>query len=117
MNLYNYYTEPKELNKYLESFEADTWFFWEAFKRDKNVLRKHELPISKNALYSFIYARDILEDKFPKGEDAIAADPNYAFKYAVDIIQGKFKKGHETILNSDQKENYLAYLKGRGIEV
>lgn len=116
MNLYNYYDEPNDLDGYLKSFRSDSWFFWEAFKRDKNSLRKHELPISKNPLYSFIYARDVLEGEFKKGENSISKSPEYAFKYAMDILQGRFKKGEETILNSDYKDNYIAYLKGRGIE-
>jgi hypothetical protein len=89
--------------------------------------------ISKNSYYSYMYARDIIKERFVLAEKNISKDPSWSYSYATgilkcrfieaenrisespywsylyakDVIKGRFIEGEESI--SDNEENYSNY--------
>lgn len=51
------------------------------------IKRLSEADIAKNAQYSYDYACDILQKRFPAGESAILQDPGLAYWYAVKVLE------------------------------
>ncbi|NIO44458.1 MAG: hypothetical protein GTN36_02790, partial [Candidatus Aenigmarchaeota archaeon] len=43
------------------------------------VFKKNKDAISKNAYYSYLYARNVIKDRFEKGEEAISKDAQYSY--------------------------------------
>jgi hypothetical protein len=58
---------------------------------------KGEGAIAKDARHSFLYARDVIKGPFPRGEDAIAKDAEYSYNYAKYVIKGPWPKGEDAI--------------------
>jgi hypothetical protein len=52
-------------------------------------MSKKEEYFAKDAIYSYIYARDFIKGRFELGENAIAKDTEYSYYYAKEIIKGK----------------------------
>lgn len=50
---------------------------------------------------AYLYAREVLEGRFPLGEPAIARNPNYSLYYARNVLNAPFLAGEEAILKSD----------------
>jgi hypothetical protein len=59
--------------------------------------------IATDAYFSYEYAAEVLGERFPKGEPAIAKT-QYAYDYACGIIKGRFPEGEEAI----SSDAYLA---------
>jgi len=58
---------------------------------------------------AYLYALNMIQEPFPKGETAIARSAKYSYRYAINIIQKRFIKGEKTIKNSNYKESYKEY--------
>ena len=124
MNLYNFYKNPEELNGYEDRiYHVPVLAFVELLSKskakDKDKLEdavakspewsskyaqrtnkpfpKGEDAIGKNAMYSFEYARDILDGPFPKGEDAISKHTSAAFYYATNVLKTRWIPGEKAI--------------------
>lgn len=63
----------------------------------KDRFEKGEDAISTNAVLSARYAIEALKDRFEKGEDAISTDADFSFKYAKDALKDRFEKGEDVI--------------------
>ena len=79
--------------------------------------KKGEKAISKDSFYSYLYAKEVLKGPFEKGEEAISRVAYCSYHYAKDILKGRFKKCEKVILNSAFKDDYLNFLKAKGIEL
>jgi len=64
--------------------------------------------IAQDDVYSFYYARNILNGPFPKGEDVIAQDPYSSYYYAKDVLNGPFPKGEDAIATNRDLPYYYA---------
>ena len=53
--------------------------------------------IAEDIYYSYYYAKDIIKDRFKKGENTIAQSPQYSYWYADEIIHGRFERGENKI--------------------
>lgn len=73
--------------------------------------------LSKDALWSFQYAKKVLKGRFPEGEEAIGKDPALAFAYAKEIIKGRFPEGEDAILNETDRWGTRQFLKKYIIDV
>ncbi|NIO44988.1 MAG: hypothetical protein GTN36_05555, partial [Candidatus Aenigmarchaeota archaeon] len=62
--------------------------------------------------YSYNYAKDVIKDRFEKGEEAISKNAQYSYYYAEDVIKDRWEKGEEAILKSIWKNDYKEFLKG-----
>lgn len=60
---------------------------------------QEEKIIATDTLASLEYAR-IIKQPFPLGEKAISKEPATSYIYAIEILNGRFKKGEMTILQS-----------------
>ena len=114
MNLYNFYSEPKELNGYEDQIYFFPYMAFVALKTDKNRNDRDRLEdtIAKYKQYSYNYALRIIKKPFPKGEDAIAKDAWLSLNYARNVLKGPFPKGEEAIKNSEFWDRYQYFLKG-----
>ncbi len=56
-----------------------------------------ERVIASSFIYSYRYARDILEGPFPLGERAISKDDAFSYEYAKYVLKGPFPKGEKAI--------------------
>ena len=65
----------------------------------------------------YIYALEVLKNRFEAGEKAIATDVGHSYHYVRDVLKGKFQLAEEKILNSIYKQEYLDFLKEKGIMI
>lgn len=56
-----------------------------------------EAAISKDADYSYRYARDLIEGRWEPGEEIISKDANYSYEYALHIVKGRWEPGEKAI--------------------
>ena len=97
MNLYNLHSAPESLLYFGEATEIVPVLFWEKYKDNKEELKMREKAISRDAEYSYLYARIVLRGPFPLGEEAIAKSSFYSYLYAHYVLKGPFPAGEEAI--------------------
>jgi len=81
-------------------------------------ISKLENVIALDPDYSYLYALNLIKDRWEEGEKIIATDPPCSYIYARDVIKGTFEDGEKSI-SSDPYYSYLYahdVLKGRFIE-
>lgn len=61
-----------------------------------------EKTISASAEYSYKYARDVLKSRFKLGEESIASSAEYSYRYARDVLKSRFKLGEKCIATSSE---------------
>jgi len=81
--------------------------FYKAIELGKRM-PKLEPVISKNARWSYYYARDIIKGKFILAEPTISQDAFYSCLYAICIIKGRFILAEPTISKSAGYSCYYA---------
>lgn len=74
-----------------------------------------EPVIKTHSYFSYLYAKNILKQRFYLGEESIAFDSEYAYLYAKNIIKGPWEEGELSIAKSKKYAyNYAKnILKGR----
>lgn len=90
---YNF-TFGYQYNQYLTPFKA----YDLAFNHGRN--NDFESCIVQDAQYSYLYARDIIKDRWLEAESVIMQDVYYAHLYARDIIKGRWQEAEPTIMKS-----------------
>jgi len=81
-----------------------------AYNLDKRM-PKLEPTISKDAFYSYLYAKNVIEGKFILAEPVISKDAGYSYCYARDVIKGKWELAELTI----SKDAYLSFLYAKDV--
>ena len=102
MNNQNQLKYNNILNHFHEKEIAKTnskWAFEYVSKHGKD--EDLEPIIAKNAEYSFLYAIEVLDDRFELGEKAIAKDYYLAYRYAKLILNGPFNLGEPVIAKNE----------------
>ena len=56
-----------------------------------------EAVIATDAMWSFVYARNVLRGRFELGEPAIATSPEWAYCYAKNVLGESFELGEPAI--------------------
>jgi len=72
-----------------------------------------EPTISKNAYYSYLYATDIIEERFILGETAISQDAYYSYCYSIEVIKGRlpdFMHNQMIISNNEFTKEYVEFI-------
>jgi len=72
-----------------------------------------EPTISKDAQYSFLYARDIIKGKWELGEPIISKYAYLSYYYALYVIKGKlpdFMHNQMILENNEYTKNYIEYI-------
>ena len=102
MNLYNYHSKPESIHGHDRVDTEVPSIFWHKYVGSDNSqeLKKREPALAKSPEYAVHYARYILKDRFPAGEDVIAKDPAWAYNYARFVIKGRWPKGEDAIAKS-----------------
>lgn len=76
----------------------------------ENVLQKRfekgEKSIATSAKQSYLYAKDVIYGRFSLGEDAILKSPKFAFLYIEDVLRGAWPEAEE-IISKDAEYSYL----------
>jgi len=74
-----------------------------------------ELAISKDSGYSFSYAKYVIKGRWELGEPSISKDAGYySFYYATDVIKGKlpdFMHNQMILENNEYAKQYIGYIK------
>ena len=118
MNLYKYHNDPNTLAG--DRLDTYTRMFWESYDGKEPYDVKYDgdiTTITGNTEYSFYMAKEVLKDKFPEGEKAIAKSPFYSYWYAREILKDRFEEGEWILMTSEYKNNYLQFLQSKGIEI
>ena len=61
------------------------------------MTKPSEQEALKSARDSYLYALNVLEGRFEKGEDIISKDAYYSYYYALKVLKGRFEKGEDVI--------------------
>ena len=56
--------------------------------------------IPQDPKYAYLYAENILKERFLEGEKAIATSSHYSYYYAVNVLEGRFPEGEKEIATS-----------------
>ena len=74
-----------------------------------------ETTIATSSKYSYLYALDVLENRFELGEPAIATESYHSYAYATEITKCRFELGEAAIAtNAYHSYLYAKYvIKGR----
>jgi len=100
MNLYDYHNDPTTLLQYdkvytiVQQFAIDE--FWKTINEIDNIGKGIDV-IAISAYWSFRYAEDVIQGRFPEGEKAIASSDNLSYQYAYYILNDRFPLGEKTI--------------------
>ena len=98
MNIYDFYSNPEELDYYHEADIKIVNFFWDKYKSNDKELKKREDAIANEQRKAVFYAHSVLNGKrFPKAEINIAKDPESAYLYSKFIIKGPWEPGEKAI--------------------
>jgi hypothetical protein len=115
MNLYDYYTNPSELEGFAERYRiVPSLVYNQILSSSENNKDLVEL-ISTSPTYATRYAKEIIKGEFPAGEKAIATNPRQSLIYARDVIHKPFPLGEPIIATHDVVSVQYArsVLKGR----
>ena len=86
--------------------------YWKALNRPRKTFtrtREIEDIILTDPIFAYLYACDILRDRWKKAEHIIATDPESAFCYAKDVIKGRWIEAEDVIASSN-KHNQMYLL-------
>ncbi len=106
MNLYKLHDNPKSLHKYEERNNVVPELIKKQIESGKPANAQQLKIIASDPDYAYLYARDVINGRFPEGEKAIASDPDYAYLYARDAVKGRFPAGEKAFAS----DPYYAYL-------
>jgi hypothetical protein len=80
------------------------------YKKNKRITKLENI-IASSSYYSYMYARDVVKNRFEEGEKEISTASNWSFGYAKNIIKAPFPLGHPAIFNSESsRSNYSDFL-------
>jgi hypothetical protein len=84
-------------------------FLISLFEDESQVIKINSLWLAYN------YALYTIKGSWKQSEDVISENLEYSYKYARDVIKGPFPKGESTIFGSSYKNDYIEFLKQKGI--
>jgi len=90
---------------------------YQAYYKARNLgkrIPELEPAISKNAEYSYYYARDVIKGRFILGEPVISQDSQCSFCYAIEVIKGKlpdFMHNQMILENNEYTKQYIKFIK------
>jgi len=58
----------------------------------KKLFKMKEAEISKTPEWTYSYARDVIEGRWPMGEPVILKDPHWVYWYVRDVIKGRWSE-------------------------
>jgi len=70
--------------------------------------------ISKDAYYSYLYAKYVIEGRFILGEPAISKNAEYSYWYAINVIKSRlpdFMHNQMILGNNEYTKLYIKYIK------
>jgi len=102
MELYKLHNEPEQLIYYDIRLQIPKFAWRELRDTDFEEDSDLEEVLATDAEYSYMYARDVLDDRFPAGEDAIATDAYNSYLYAQWILGGRFELGEAEIMTDPE---------------
>ena len=103
MNLYNFHSNPEELNGYEEKVfivPSLAYEFLRKMQRQGKIIDRDdeiENTLSKHPRFAYLYARNFLHSRFKEGEPAILTSPEWATEYCLSVIKGPWKEAEKTI--------------------
>lgn len=80
-------------------------FYWDSIYNNRPLSKSGEKAISKDAHYSYLYARDVLKRRFELGEEAIIQNDQVVVFYIFNVIKGRFALGEKAVVLERVKKN------------
>jgi len=71
----------------------------------KKLFKMQEAEIAEDPEQAYLYARDVIEGRFPEAEPMLSKDPYWAYYYAENVIKGRWPEA-ESVIGKDPE---LAY--------
>ena len=88
----------KSLNKILKSDSPSGYLYGYAYKNGRLEPKWEKLLLSlEDPFWLYMYARDIIKDRWLEAEEYIKKDPEYAHFYAKNVIKGRWPEAEEYI--------------------
>ena len=119
LNLYKYHTNPESISGFDQATNRVPHLAWDHFRDKPKELRKREHLWAKSPMYSYLYAQEVIEEKFPQGEDAIATSAGHSYLYANDVLKGERVEKIEDAIATSAYYSYayaIYVLKGERFE-
>lgn len=70
--------------------------------------------IAQDEEASLLYARDVLKERFPPGEESLKKTAKRSYRYALTVLKGAFPEEEAVIAGSSKYANlYAFFLKNR----
>ena len=98
MNLYDFHTNPEQLEGYENRLRVPMMAY--EYGTQHGFTDELVSAVAKHPKSAFEYAYYIIKGRFPEGEATIAKNPQWAFFYAAEIIEGRFPEG-EAAMSKD----------------
>jgi hypothetical protein len=118
MDLYKYHSNPEKLHGYDKKHMATPEMAFGALKSGKlNAQQKKEAEsvVATDPEYAYLYARNVIQGRWPEAEPVIAKDPQWAYTYARYVIKGRWPEGEPAIAKKADRACLYArdVIKGR----
>ena len=121
--LINHVNDVEVLKNFVETFKMslpnkedllskypDSAYIYAYYGLGKKRFYKGEPTILRNPHFAFLYAKNIIEDRWLAAEPIIASNPEYALEYAR-TFRFRFKEGENVIIrNNEVLKRYLKHL-------
>jgi len=87
------------------------WSYLYACNIIKDRWKKGEKSIATDSYWSYYYACNVIKGRFEEGEKIIATELYWSYYYACNVVKGPFNLCHPVIFNSIWKNKYIRFLK------
>jgi len=108
MNIYKLHTDPEQLTGYEQRLQVPKF----AYEEVRDELTKHRSAddvrkatehlqdvLLKDPKYAYLYAKVVMEDRWPAAEDIIKTVPHWAYLYTRFLLRGdRWPEAEKTIL-------------------
>ena len=93
LDLYTFYTKPNSLDHFAQAKTSIPEIAWQHNTDEEK--RALEPLWKRSSEFAWKYADEVLKDRFPAGEAAIAQDPDWACNYVRYVLLPKWNKVHK----------------------
>jgi hypothetical protein len=105
-----------EIHKYEDMIAKDMYCSFQYAKSLNRRFEKGEKTISQSSKLSFLYAKEILKERFTDGEQEIFSNIDLTYEYVTSFIKKPIEEVHIKLLNSKWQKDYLIFLNENGYE-
>ena len=102
INIYDYHSEPNKLDQYDNRLTIVSELAYCHAKMTQQRFEAGEYAIMNSPSWAYLYAKDIIKDRWPEAEPVIMTDPKYAYYYTIKIIKGRWEAAEPVIMKDSE---------------